>query len=106
MALKKGVKFPKWGPWAAVGLLLVAVPIMRVVREEPIDSQSLRTSFQEINLLDGPAEVGSAIRPLVETIDVMGPESYRHGRTYLAAIRGILPNLAIRWEASTTESVG
>jgi hypothetical protein len=105
VALKKGIRFPKWGPWAAVGLLLVTVPIVRIVREEPLDLQSLGTSLREINLLDGPAEVGSAIRPLAETIDIIGPGTYRYGRTYLAAIRGIFPNLALRWEAPTTGSV-
>jgi hypothetical protein len=104
-ALKKGVRFPKWGPWAAVALLLVAVPVMRVAREESLDWLSLSTSLRDMNLLDGPAEMGSSIRPLAETIDLIGPGSYRHGRTYLIAIRGILPNLALRWEASTSESI-
>jgi hypothetical protein len=60
--------------------------------------------LNDFNILDTPAEMGISIRPLVETIDLLGPHDFRLGRTYWIAIKGIVPNLALRWEATSTES--
>jgi hypothetical protein len=49
--------------------------------------------------------MGMSIRPLVETIDLVGPNDFRWGKTYWLGIEGIVPNLALHWEASTTDSV-
>jgi oligosaccharide repeat unit polymerase len=105
IACKKGTKFPRWVPLIAVAGLLVAVPLVRIIREEAINQRSMTKALSEMNILDGPAEVGGAIRPLTETIDLVGPGSYRHGKTYLITMRGIVPNLALRWEAAATESI-
>jgi oligosaccharide repeat unit polymerase len=105
VALKKGVTFPKWSPWLAAALLLVAVPIERIAREEPLNDRSFSTTFREVNPLDAPAEMGTSIRPLAETADLVDSTNYRYGRTYLAGLKGIFPNLAFRWEAPTTESI-
>jgi oligosaccharide repeat unit polymerase len=105
VALKKGVTFPKWSPWLAAALLLVAVPIERIAREEPLNDRSISTTFREINPLDAPAEMGTSIRPLAETADLIDSTNYRYGRTYVAGLKGIFPNLAFRWEAPITESI-
>jgi oligosaccharide repeat unit polymerase len=105
VAFKKGVRWPRWAPWAAGLILLIAVPMVRVIREEPLDERSLKSSLHEMSILDGPAEMGSALRPLTETLDIIGPDNYRYGMTYLRAMKGILPNLALRWEAPATESI-
>lgn len=105
VASKKGVRWPRWAPWVAGLILLIAVPMVRVIREEPLDERSLSSSLHEMSILDGPAEMGSALRPLAETLDLVGPGNYRYGKTYLKATRGILPNLALRWEAPATESI-
>jgi O-antigen polysaccharide polymerase Wzy len=55
--------------------------------------------------LDGPVEMGASIRPLVETADAVGPGSYRHGKTYWIALKGVIPNVAAHWEAPETESL-
>ena len=47
--------------------------------------------------------MGMSIRPLVETVDLMGAKDFRRGKTYLLGIEGIVPNLALRWEASSKE---
>jgi hypothetical protein len=105
VAFKKGLRFPRWLPFAAAAVLLVTVPLMSIMREEPLNERSLGSSLSKINILDGPAEVGESIRPLVETADLIGPGNYRLGKTYLIAIKGILPNLAFRWQAPATESM-
>jgi oligosaccharide repeat unit polymerase len=105
VAFKKGLRLPRWLPVVAVAALLVAVPLMSIIREEPMNERSLSSSLGKINILDGPAEVGESIRPLVETADLIGPGNYRYGKTYLLAIKGILPNLAFRWQAPSTESI-
>jgi len=105
VAFKKGVRLPRWLPVVAVAVLLVAVPLISIMREEPLNERSLSSSLSRINILDGPAEVGESIRPLVETADLIGPGNYRLGKTYLIAIKGILPNLSFRWQAPATESV-
>jgi hypothetical protein len=60
--------------------------------------------LDDFNILDAPAEMGMSIRPLVETVDLLGPKDFRLGKTYWIAVKGIVPNLALRWEASSTES--
>ncbi|HTS11320.1 MAG TPA: O-antigen polysaccharide polymerase Wzy [Candidatus Limnocylindrales bacterium] len=105
LALKKGVTFPRWAPWVAVAILLVAVPVERVIREEPLNQRSFFSTLQNLNILDAPAEMGTSIRPLVETADLIDATNYRFGRTYLIGVEGILPNLALRWENSSTESL-
>jgi oligosaccharide repeat unit polymerase len=105
VSYKKGIKLPRLIPLVAAVALLVAVPLVRITREQPTNAQSLARSLLEINILDGPAEVGGAIRPLVETIDLVGPGTYRHGRTYLITMKGIVPNLAFHWEAAAPESI-
>jgi O-antigen polysaccharide polymerase Wzy len=104
MALKKRIGFPKWLPWLATALLLIVVPIQAALREEPLNQRSF-PALDRLNLLDGPAEMGASIEPLVETADIVGAGSYRHGRTYLKGIEAILPNLALRWESPVTESL-
>lgn len=105
VALKKGISFPRWFPWLAGALLLIAIPIMRFAREEPLDQRFFRLSLHEFNILDAPAEMGASIRPLVETEALIGPANYRLGKTYLAELKNIVPNLALRWQAPSTESI-
>jgi oligosaccharide repeat unit polymerase len=102
MALKKGMKFPIWFPWLASALLLVAIPIMGVIRNEPLNN---RTFYSSLDFLDAPAEMGQSIRPLIETEAIIGPHDYRYGKTYIVALKGIIPNLALRWEAPNPESL-
>jgi len=104
VAKKKRVNFPKWLPWATAAVLLIAIPIMRIAREEPLDERSLDVSMNGFNVLDGPAEMGASIRPLIEITGLVGPKNYRYGRTYLSALKGIVPNLTLRWESPATES--
>jgi oligosaccharide repeat unit polymerase len=105
VALKKRVMFPRWLPWLAAALLLVAVPMERLVRDKPLNERSSTFSLHDINILDGPAEMGATIRPLVETEAVMGPTNYRHGQTYLIGLKAVLPNLALRWQATSQASL-
>lgn len=104
-AVKKRIKVPAWIPSLVIAILLVAVPVMRFSREQPLNQRSLPDSLNEFNILDTPAEMGASIRPLIETADLIGPGNYRFGRTYLIGIKAIAPNLAFRWEAPSTESV-
>jgi oligosaccharide repeat unit polymerase len=102
---RKGISFPNWLPWAIAAILLVAVPIMRIAREEPLDERTLNVSLNGFNVLDAPAEMGSSIRPLVEATALVGPKNYWLGKTYLIALKGIVPNLTLHWEAPATESI-
>jgi hypothetical protein len=104
VALKKGIRFPKWTPWFAAGLLLVAIPIMGGAREVPLISRSNSLSLRDFNILDGPAEMGESIRPLVETMALVGPRSYRYGKTYWIGLKAALPSMAT-WDPTTTESI-
>jgi hypothetical protein len=102
VALKKGTKIPQWFPWLAAVCLLVAIPIVGVIRDQPLNDRMVDRS---LNILDAPAEMGESLRPLVETEALIGPADYRHGKTYWLALKGIVPNLALRWEAPATELV-
>jgi hypothetical protein len=104
IARKKGLRLPRFVPILAAPVLLVVLPVLHVGRELPLNDRLSQISLRDFNLLDAPAEMGISIRPLVETIDLVGPNDFRLGRTYWTAIKGIVPNLALRWEASATES--
>lgn len=101
VALKKGMNFPRVFPWLASAFLLVAIPIMGIARDEPLNNRAFDGS---INVLDAPAEMGQSIRPLIETEALTGHADYRHGKTYLIALKAVVPNLALHWEAPTPES--
>jgi O-antigen polysaccharide polymerase Wzy len=103
IARKKGLNTSRWSPLLAGGILLI-LPVVRSNREAPLDERLSQLSFKDFNILDGPAEMGSSIRPLVETIDLMGAKDFRRGKTYLLGIEGIVPNLALRWEAASKET--
>jgi oligosaccharide repeat unit polymerase len=103
IARKKGVTIPGWAPLSAVVAVLLILPVLRTAREAPLNERFAQLSFRDFNLLDSPAEMGMSIRPLVETIDLVGPKNYRYGRTYWIGILGIVPNLALRWENSSTQ---
>lgn len=104
IARKKGLRVPRFVPILAAAALLVVLPVLHVGRELPLNDRLSQISLKDFNLLDAPAEMGVSIRPLVETIDLVSPYDFRLGKTYWTAIKGIVPNLALRWEASSTES--
>jgi hypothetical protein len=104
IARKKGLQVPRFVPILAAVFLLVLLPVLHVGRELPLNDRLSHMSLKEINLLDAPAEMGISIRPLVETVDLVGPNDFRLGRTYWIAIKAIVPNLALRWEAPSTMS--
>jgi hypothetical protein len=101
---KKGLRISPLASIAAAALLLVVLPLMHENREVPMNSRLAQISLNDFNILDTPAEMGVSIRPLIETIDLIGPHDFRLGRTYWIAIKGIVPNLALHWEATSTES--
>jgi hypothetical protein len=102
IARKKGLRISPPVSIAAAALLLVILPVLHETRELPLNDRLAHLSLNNFNILDTPAEMGVSIRPLVETVDLLGPRDFRMGRTYWLAIKGILPNLAIRWEAPST----
>ena len=102
IARKKGLKISSWSPLLATGVLLI-LPVLRISREAPLNERFSQLSFKDFNILDGPAEMGTSIRPLVETVDLMGSKDFRRGKTYLLGVEGIVPNLALRWEAPSKE---
>ncbi len=104
VAVKKDVRFPRSFPWLIAGALLLLLPMIRVTREEPAAERSGAYSFRDVNLFDAPAEMGASIRPLMETVAVIGPANYWRGRTYWLGIREIVPNLALQWKSPDTES--
>ena len=104
IARKKGLRVPHWVTLLAAVGLLVVIPVLRVGRELPFQERFARDSYNDFNILDGPAEMGMSLRPLVETVDVLSPKDFRLGKTYWTGIKGIVPNLALHWESSSTDT--
>jgi hypothetical protein len=104
IARKKGLRISPLASLAAAAILLVILPVLHESRELPLNERLAHISLNDFNILDAPAEMGTSIRPLVETVDLLGPHDFRLGRTYWIAIKGIVPNLALRWESSSTTS--
>jgi oligosaccharide repeat unit polymerase len=99
IARKNGLRVPKWAPLLTVATALLILPVLRSGRESPLNERFSQLSFKDFNILDGPAEMGMSIRPLLETIDLIGPADFRWGKTYWIGMQGIVPNLALRWES-------
>lgn len=99
-ARKKGLRIPRWVPLLAAASLLFIIPILRVGRELPLQERFARASWADFHPLDAPAEMGMSIRPLIETVELLGPHDFRWGKTYWIALKGVVPNLAIHWEAA------
>jgi O-antigen polysaccharide polymerase Wzy len=104
IARKKGLRVPPLVSIVAAAVFLVILPLLHESRELPLNDRLAHISLNDFNILDSPAEMGMSIRPLVETVDLLGPHDFRLGRTYWIAIKGIVPNLALRWEASSRTS--
>lgn len=105
LGLKKKIKFPRWFPLAAAAFFLIAVPVESVVREQPLNQRSFGKLLSGIHVLDAPAEMGTSIRPLIETVDLVGPAQYRYGKTYLVGIKSIVPNISLRWKPGSQVAV-
>ena len=102
IARKKGLRVPPLMALVAAAVFLVVLPLMHESRELPLNDRLAHISLNDLNILDAPAEMGTSVRPLIETVDLLGPHDFRLGRTYWIAIKSIVPNLALRWEASST----
>jgi hypothetical protein len=103
VAVKKGLIFPRWLPIVAALILLMALPALETMREQ--SDRFLGATLGQFNVLDAPAEMGASIRPLIETAAIVDASNLRYGRTYWIGIKGIIPNLAWRWEAPDEESL-
>jgi oligosaccharide repeat unit polymerase len=102
IARKKRLHVPKWALLLALATALLILPVLRSGRESPLNKRFSQLSFKDLNIWDGPAEMGMSIRPLLETIDLIGPGDFRWGKTYWIGMQGIVPNLALRWESSAS----
>lgn len=80
-------------------VVLVLVPMIATIRQLPrnaVDLASIRDAAIEASPLAALTEMGASFRPLVETMRLVpDDESYRYGRTYLAAATRVLPNLGL-----------
>lgn len=105
VGVKKGLKIPKWFPWFAVAFLLIAIPVIKRTRHDPFDQRALPERRSEVHVLDALVEMGGSIRPLIETEAALHGENYRYGKTYLAALPRVIPNLALSWSPPPATSL-
>ncbi len=93
----RGVRLPRPALSLACAALLIAIPAGRAFRAERLADRM--TSGWSFNA--GPVaafeEMGGSLRPLAHTVELLAGESYRGGRTYLLALREMIPNVSSEW---------
>lgn len=93
MAVRKGFSLPRRGLVAGLIVILYLIPLISFTREEAVESRFTTERWSEANPFTGLAEMGQAIWPVAETYRLIGPSQLRLGRTYLAALYRVAPNI-------------
>lgn len=98
---KRGIVFSKLTYAAGLAAILIAIPVTRLMRENPLGERWKLESWSEVTPFEAVQEMGVSIRPLVHTLEYMNNEPYRWGSTYWRALTGVLPNLSSRWREAS-----
>lgn len=93
IASKKRFSIPRRVLIAIVVAAAYVIPLVSIVRVEATGERFSKGLLQDVNPLNGFAEMGQAIWPLAETYRLVGPNQFRHGRTYLSAFNRAVPNI-------------
>jgi oligosaccharide repeat unit polymerase len=79
--------------------VLVLVPTVATLRQLPRNALSISSigeAIEEASPLSALTEMGASLRPLAETMQIVPSlEPYRYGRSYLAAVTRVAPNLGL-----------
>jgi len=92
---KKGVRLPRVSYPVMIALALVIIPAVQIMRSE-VASRRLQLqalTLRDLNPLNGIAEMGRSIWPLVGTYRLAETDGHRHGRTYLYTLSKVVPGL-------------
>lgn len=98
---ERGCPLSRWQAAALAGLVLLAIPLARAVRDAGVRQRSLDGVWERIHPLDGVTEMGGSLRPLVHTLRYLETESWRWGRTYTQSLQTVVPNLALEWQGAS-----
>jgi len=85
---------------ASLFVIMLVSPLVRSLRVG--ESVSVYAFLDTVSILDIPMEAGASLRPLVATVselDYQFTPPYWYGRSYLIALRRVLPNLSLYWKA-------
>jgi hypothetical protein len=98
----RGFRMPGWAGVGLVAAVLVAIPAARAVRDAGVRQRSLDPAAMRarVHPLEGVAEMGGSLRPLVHTLTYLETESWRWGRTYWQSLQTVVPNLARSWQGA------
>lgn len=96
----RGFRIPRWAGGLLVAAVLTAIPAVRAVRDTGARQRSLDGVWDRIQPLDGVAEMGGSLRPLVHTLRYLETECPRWGRTYWQSLSTVIPNLALEWQGA------
>jgi oligosaccharide repeat unit polymerase len=92
---KKGVRLPRVSYPVMIALALLIFPAVKIMRSE-VASRRLHLqalTLRDLNPLNGIAEMGGSIWPLVGTYRLADAGGLRHGRTYLYTLSKVIPGL-------------
>jgi hypothetical protein len=98
---KRGMRLPKAAFAGALMVVLLAIPAVRIEREDPLAKRSLSDLAVASHPLAALQEMGGSLRPLVHTLELLGDEDLRWGSTYMQALGLIAPNLSLEWEGES-----
>jgi len=92
---KKGVRLPRVSYPVMIALALLIIPAVQIMRNE-VASRRLHLqalTLRDLNPLNGIAEMGRSIWPLVGTYRLAETDGLRQGRTYLYTLSKVVPGL-------------
>ena len=95
---KRGFHLPKSVYALGLAGMLIAIPIVRSMRNSSVANRSLAEAIESVTPLAAVEEMGGSLEPLVHTIRLMENEPYRWGRTYWLALQRVVPNFSLEWQ--------
>jgi hypothetical protein len=100
VARERGYRLPRWAGAVLLAGVLAAIPAARAWRDAGVSQRSVSGLFDLAQPLEGIAEMGGSLRPLVHTLAYVESESWRWGRTYWQSLQTVIPNLALEWQGT------
>ena len=97
---KRGFHLPRYVYALGLITVLVAIPIVRSMRDSSLTNRSVSKAIATVKPLAAIEEMGGSLEPLVHTIRLMENESYRWGRTYWLALQRVVPSVSSQWKGA------
>ena len=101
---KKGIRFSRSLQYLLLAAVFLAIPAIRAVREEVASQRASALFSAKLNPVGGIAEMGQSIWPVVATYRLTDSKEFRLGRTYVKALRRVVPYSVMGYDPISGQS--